>query len=723
MNNTHLSKTHSPNLLDLYTIRRGDPTPLGASVQKNGINFAIFSRHATSVTLVLFVSGRDEPIAEIPLHPHKNRTGHIWHIFIRGLDSKIRYGYRMDRHPNLNPHIHRFDSTQILIDPYAKALSGGSDWGRAYHRDGDTYPNPKIRKRRSLVIENDFDWGDDQPLNIPLSDLVIYELHVRGFSVDPSAKVKSPGTYQAIIEKIPYLQELGINAVELLPINEFEEMDIDRANPFNGQPLLNYWGYQTINFFSPKAAYATDGRHGQQVNEFKTMVKALHAAGIEVILDVVFNHTAEGDERGLSYSFRGIDNSVYYMLDPLTGKYLNYSGCGNTVNCNHPVVRDMILDCLRHWVTEMHVDGFRFDLASILGRGQDGSVLANPPLLERIASDPILANTKLIAEAWDAAGLYQVGSFPAWGRWAEWNGKFRDDVRRFVKSDPGMVEALAHRLIGSPDLYGDDDRAPYHSINFITSHDGFTLLDLVSYNSKHNEINGEHNRDGANDNYSWNGGVEGPSDDSSIKTLRLRQMKNMATLLLLSHGVPMIPAGDERGRTQFGNNNAYCQDNAISWLNWEMNEEREEIFRFFKLLIQFRHHNPALRRKSFIRFLDQTEIEMAFHGTRLHQPDWSPQSRTLAMQLTARGHLVETASQPKRHLGSCDIFLAANSHWEGHEFELPPLGMRKRWFRVVDTWLAPPYDIAEEGQEIPLANQNGYYVSPRTTVVLIGLKD
>ena len=705
----------------LFTVSRGDPAPLGSSVKRNGINFAIFSRNATSCTLVLFISGRDEPIAEIKLDPHKNRTGDIWHIFIRGLDHKIRYGYRFDRHPNLEPHIHRYDPSQILLDPYSMALSGGGIWGQPYYREGDK-TKTRIRKRRSLVVINDFDWGEDQPLNIPLSDLVIYEMHVRGFTCHPSAKVKNCGTYTGVIEKIPYLKSLGINAVELLPINEFEELDIDKRNPVTKDLLVNYWGYQPINFFAPKASYSSDNLEGRQVNEFKTMVKALHQAGIEVILDVVFNHTAEGDERGITYSFRGIDNTVYYMVDPETGKFPNYSGCGNTVNCNHPVLRNMILDCLRHWVTEMHVDGFRFDLASILGRGQDGTVLANPPLLERIAHDPILANTKLIAEAWDAAGLYQVGSFPAWGRWAEWNGQFRDDLRRYIRGDENMTWKVAHRLIGSPDLYGPSNRAPYHSINFITSHDGFTLYDLVSYNDKHNEANGEDNKDGANDNYSWNCGIEGQTDHPEINTLRLRQMKNMATLLLISHGVPMLLAGDERCRSQQGNNNAYCQDNETGWLNWESNDDSEEIHRFFKHLILFRHNNPALRRKSFGQFKDQSEIDLKFHGIRLNKPDWSPDSRTIAMQITARGHLVQHATHPERHYGSCDIYLISNAHWDGHDFELPPIGQRKKWFRFIDTWLASPHDIAEEGYEIPLDNQEYYWVAPRTVTVLLGLK-
>jgi len=436
-----LKEESKPNLLEVigddFAITRGSPAPLGASIHKNGINFAVFSKHATSVTLVVFISGEHEPVAEIPLDPDLNRTGDIWHIFIQGLEPEIRYCFRANRQPNKNKKVHRFSKSHLLLDPYAKAFSGASKWGQTYQRNGSSKPTRTKNLRRGLVVKEDFDWQNDQPLNIALADSIIYELHIRGFTRHASSKVKSPGTFAGLIEKIPYLKDLGITAVELLPINEFEEIEGYRFSPKTSERLLNFWGYNSIGFFAPKASYAQDSENGNQVKEFKTLVKALHDAGIEVILDIVFNHTAEGNEHGPAYNFKGLDNSVYYIIDPKTGRYHNYSGCGNTLNCNHPVVRDMILDCLRYWVTEMHVDGFRFDLASILGRGQDGSVLANPPLIERIAHDPTLANTKLIAEAWDAAGLYQVGSFPAWGRWAEWNGKFRDDIRSFVIGEPG----------------------------------------------------------------------------------------------------------------------------------------------------------------------------------------------------------------------------------------------------------------------------------------------
>ncbi len=441
----------------------------------------------------------------------------------------------------------------------------------------------------------------------------------------------------------------------------------------------------------------------RSVNEFRTMVKAMHKAGIEVILDIVFNHTAEGDERGQTLSFRGIDNSIYYMVDPRTGRHYNYSGCGNTMNCNHPVVRDMILDCLRYWVTEMHVDGFRFDLASILGRGQDGSVLPNPPLLERIAADPVLANTKIIAEAWDAGGLYQVGTFPSWGRWAEWNGKFRDDIRSFVKSDAGKVAALATRLSGSADLYQGSGRAPYHSINFITSHDGFTMADLVAYSAKHNESNGERGADGDNDNHSWNCGAEGPTKSKQINALRQKQVKNLATLLILSHGVPMILAGDEFGRTQNGNNNAYCQDNPTSWVDWSLAEKNSELFGFFQRLIRFRLQHTIFQRQQF----GSDGITISWHGKQLNQPDWSWESRSLAVRMSEDEQLED----------STDIFLIAHSHWDPAKFELPALPSNRKWRRFVDT--SRKDSITELGEETLLADQCAYEVADRSTVLLI----
>jgi isoamylase len=682
-----------------FEVTRGAPLPFGATVLRGGINFSVFSKHATSVTLILYFPGETEPLVEFPFDPHLNRTGDVWHAFLFGLNPGIHYTFRMERTPNENPLVYRFDAQKILLDPYARVLSGNTNWN-------DHTPLKAVW--RAAILESDFDWELDQPLNIPLADSVIYELHTRGFTRHPSSGVSKPGTFAGLIEKIPYLQSLGITAVELLPIFAFDEI-LEERNAATGKPArFDYWGYNPISFFAPKAAYASSTGDAGPVNEFKTLVKALHAAGIEVILDAVFNHTAEGDERGPVHSFRGIDNPIYYMLKPGTGEYLNYSGCGNTLNCNHPVVRDLVSNALRYWVTEMHVDGFRFDLASILGRGQDGTVLANPPLLEQLALDPVLAQTKLIAEAWDAAGLYQVGSFPSWGRWAEWNGKFRDDMRSFVKGDGGMVPALATRLLGSPDLYAANSREPWHSINFVTCHDGFTLTDLVSYNEKHNEANGEENRDGSNDNLSWNCGAEGPSGTPEVNRLRSRQTRNFATLLMLSHGVPMFPAGDELGRSQRGNNNAYCQDNEISWMDWALLETNADLFRFFRLLIRFRRDHPLLRRGTFSPLAGPQAPQVEWHGVRLHEPDWSYESRTLAM------HLHGQPNNRQDH-----IYMIANAHWEAHEFELP-VTPGWEWTRSVDTSLHAPMDIADPGEPQTAIEPLRYRAGPRSVVVLLG---
>ena len=675
-------------------VRRGVPLPFGATPMANGINFAVFSKSATAVTLVLFPPDSDESCLEVPLDPRLNRTGQVWHVFVPGLSAGVRYGFCMK--PTLNPGnlFQQSGHSQVLIDPYAHAIS---TFASRHSQSG--------KERCAVVVGDTFDWENDQPLNRPLAESVIYELHVRGFTAHPSAGNQLPGTFAGLVERIPYLNELGITAVELLPITDFDASDCERINPSSGERLVNYWGYHPVGFFALQRSYASDQTDAGHVREFKDMVKSLHAAGIEVILDVVFNHTAEGDASGPTFSFRGIDSAVYYMIDPSTGKYLNYSGCGNTLNCNHPLVRDLICDCLRYWVTEMHVDGFRFDLASILGRGRDGAVLASPPLLERLAADPILANTKLIAEAWDAAGLYQVGSFPAWGRWAEWNGRFRDDVRRFIKGDPGMVPALATRLYGSPDLYQSSERQPYHSINFVTCHDGFTLADLVSYNAKHNERNGEDNTDGTTDNLTWNCGCEGLTDQPEIIRLRRRQTKNFATILMVAHGVPMILAGDEFGRTQQGNNNAYCQDNPVSWIDWDLKEENADLFRFFRLLIAFRRTHAAMRRISFAPMPCCAQV--AWHGIKLGEPDWSWNSRWLAMHRWAtdeRG-------------GEDHVYFIANAHWEPHLFELPKLP-NCRWYRFIDTMLDPPADIAESSESGTPVTGGQYEMGPRSVVIL-----
>jgi glycogen operon protein len=688
-----------PAIPSPYAVERGHPLPPGATVHRDGVNFSIFSRHATACWLLLFEPGNQIPAATVFLDPHSNRTGQVWHIFIRGLDVGAHYAFRFDMQPNPDPSIYRFDPRLQLLDPRALVLSDGAKWG--------TYKAKTQPLRHGVVCEYYFDWGQDQPLNIPLVDSIIYEMHVRGFTRHPTSGVANPGTFAGLIEKIPYLKSLGVTAVELLPVNEFEEGDTDRVNPFTGEPLVNLWGYQPTAFYAPNTAYSSKRNDGEQMREFKQLVKSMHEAGIEVILDMVFNHTAEGDETGPAWSFRGIDNATYYILDPATGKYLNYSGCGNTVNANNPVVREFIVDCLRYWVTEMHVDGFRFDLAAILGRGQDGGVLKNPPLIESMAYDPVLANTKLIAEAWDAAGLYQVGTFPSWGRWAEWNGIFRDDVRKFVKGDAGMTSALATRLLGSPDLYETSAREPYHSINYITCHDGFTLNDLASYNEKHNLANGDNNQDGSNANFSWNCGVEGPTTDLVVNELRARQRKNFAAILLFSHGVPMLLGGDEMARTQQGNNNAYCQDNEVSWVNWEMAESNADLMRFFQLMIAFRKRCPMLRRDTFA--LDgETGFHVTWHGTKRMSADWSPESRSVAMQWT----------QLHKDGTRDDLHFIAHSHWQSQEFELPDIAKRM-WFRLVDTALQSPADIAEEGLEFPLLSQDTYPVKARSVAIFI----
>jgi len=699
-----------------FSTDRGDALPLGSTLKQEGINFSIFSEHATQVTLVLFTSDTDEPVATFELSPTKHTTGSVWHILVKGIDPhKIRYGYKMDMQPNPNPAVYRFDPDTILVDPYAKALSGAAEWGVIYTRDGKVKPKRlAIRDRRSIVDDCDFDWGDDKQLCTPAGETIIYELHVRGYTVHPSSKVKHKGTYLGLCEKIPYLKELGITAVELLPVFEFEETGIDNIDPETGEHLLNFWGYDPINFFAPKASYATDGSNGQQIKEFKKMVLEFHKAGIEVILDVVFNHTAEGNENGHTFNYRGIDNPAYYILDPESGEYKDYTGCGNTVNCNDPVVRDMIIDALHHWVIDMHIDGFRFDLASILGRGENGEVLSNPPIIERIANDPVLTKTKLIAEAWDAAGLYQVGSFPAYDRWAERNGKFRDDIRCYAKGDSGKVRALAQRLMGSPDIYRKSGRSPFYSVNFITCHDGFTLRDLVSYGEKHNLQNGEENRDGSNDNRSWNCGAEGESNDPAIEKLRLRQQKNMALLLLLSDGVPMILAGDEFGRTQKGNNNAYCQDNEISWVDWTLLEKNNGLYRFFRLLIRHKKNYSLSKCHDYVfDDMNSTDSEIHFHGVKAGEPDWSDSSRTLGLQVRSTRKSLHDGEKDE-----VDIYFFSNAHWEAHQVELPALQDGAKWYRIVDTGKASPEDFLEK--ELLLENQKYYDVMERSSIILLG---
>jgi glycogen operon protein len=681
---------------DGFALGPGAPLPLGATLTGRGVNFAVYSRHATACKLVLYHGEVEFPYAEIPFPP-EFRVGDVYAMTVFDLDvDSLEYGFRFDG--PFDPRAgHRFDATKVLIDPASRAVRGRDAWGDAA-ADG---PGPL----RTILSPQDFDWQGDRPLGLAMEDLVIYEMHVRGLTRSDSSGVKHPGTFAGLREKIPHLQELGVNCVELMPVFEFDELENGRTHPQTGERLWNYWGYSTVAFYAPKAGFAATGRLGMQADEFKALVRELHKAGIEVMLDVVFNHTAEGNEHGPTISYRGIDNRTYYMLTP-TGEYYNFSGCGNTLNCNHPVVRDFVVDCLRFWVAEYHIDGFRFDLASILGRDAAGAPLANPPLLEELAQDPVLGRTKLIAEAWDAGGLYQVGSFPAYGRWAEWNGKYRDCVRKFLKGDDGQVAEMAQRLAGSPDLYYQ--RGPTASVNFVTCHDGFTLADLVSYNGKHNDANGEDNRDGGNDNHSWNCGVEGPTDDPAVLALRLRQQKNALAMLLVSQGPPMLLMGDEFGRTQRGNNNAYCHDSPLNWVDWSLQQTNAELLAFCRKLIAFRHRHAALRN---VRYAGQSLAAggffgMSFHGVRAWQPDWGAASRTLAMMVHRTGE------------GAHDVVYAAfNMYWEPLEFELPAPAAGQ-WRLFADTGAAPPHDACEPGDEPPTASQASVRVAARSTVIL-----
>jgi glycogen operon protein len=697
-----------------YTFEPGSPLPFGATVTPDGVNLALFSRNATAVTLVLFVPVSEQSVAtetiEIPLEPLLNKTGDVWHVLVCGAGPNLLYGFRAAGVDDPQGSGHCFRKDTLLIDPYARALADGEEWGgRPPARSGGRRSG---FSRACQVADDHFDWQGDRPLNIPLKDSIIYEMHVRGYTRHPSSGVNHPGTYRGIVEKIPYLKELGVTAVELMPVFEFNENENVHINPFSGELLKNFWGYSPLAFFAPKASYAANGANGDQVREFKEMVKALHRAGIEVILDVVFNHTAEGGANGPVSSFRGLDNTIYYLLDPETRDYLNYSGCGNTLNCNHPLVRKLIMDCLHYWVIEMHVDGFRFDLASVLGRDQNGEVLSNPPMVEKISEDPILAKTKIIAEAWDAAGLYQVGSFSTSPRWAEWNGRFRDDVRAFMCGMNDTVPALATRLAGSADLYQRYERTPYNSINFVTSHDGFTLHDLVSYNTKDNTSNGEDNRDGSNHNISWNSGTEGETEDPAIVRLRARRMRSLAVMLFLSQGVPMFVAGDEFGRTQFGNNNAYCQDNPVGWVDWTLTEGNRDLLRFFKELIGLRKGHPVFRRGEFFPHGDHGMFpEIRWQSTRLGRQDWSPQCKALAFFLDGRG--VEDERDD-------DFFVMLNGHKQtSRTFDVPCPEENRVWRKIIDTSDLPPGDIVAEQEALPLKGRRKVRVQPMAAVVLI----
>jgi len=688
----------------------GRSFPLGATVYPSGVNFSLFSANCSGVELLLF----DEPNAPrparvIPLDPRRNRTVFYWHIFVKGARAGQVYAYRV-----YGPHAPdqglRFDPEKVLLDPYARAVVGWSNYDRqAAILPGD---NCACALRSVVVDSSQYDWEGDVPLRTPYERSIIYEMHVGGFTRHPSSGIdpEKRGTYAGLIEKIPYLKDLGITAVELLPIHQFDEQD---ARP----GLTNYWGYSTLAFFAPHRSYSYRRDPLGPVDEFRDLVKALHRAGIEVILDVVFNHTAEGNEEGPTLSFRGIDNLTYYLLEEDLSLYSNYSGCGNTVRANHPVVSRLILDSLRYWVDEMHVDGFRFDLASILSRDRYGQPLEESPVLWSIETDPALVESKAIAEAWDAAGLYEVGKFiNSSERFAEWNGPFRDDVRCFVKSDAGMVGKLAARLLGSPDIYDRDDYRPCRSINFITCHDGFTLSDLVAYNHKHNEANGENNRDGANYNCSWNCGVEGDTNDPAILGLRRRQVKNFLTILFLSQGTPMLLMGDEVGRSQKGNNNAYCQDNELSWFDWQQVEQQVNLLRFVRELIRFTQSLRIFEQESLLavassRAQAQTELgdrpHLVWHGTRLDMPEWEPTSRQLAM----------TLYHPQAGEELHAIF---NAHWQPAAFELPPPSAGRDWHRIFDTALPAPEDACRPDQA-PAVASHQYWTAPRATVVLQAL--
>jgi isoamylase len=678
----------------------GSAAPLGASVTATGTNFSVFAKHATGIELLLFDRVDDRrPARVIPIDPVTNRQYHYWHTFVAGVRAGQIYGYR-----GLGPFDpasgQRFDPDKVLLDPYGRGVVVPQGFSRDAAAEKG---NNAATAMKSVVVDPaGYDWEGDRPLNIPSSRTVVYEMHLRGFTRHPNSGVsdRTRGTFAGLIEKIPYLQQLGITAVELLPVFQFDPQAVP---PGHGR--VNYWGYQPVSFFAPHQAYSSRQDPLGPVDEFRDMVKALHRAGIEVILDVVFNHTAEGGQDGPTQCFRGLDNSAYYILEQDRSRYADFSGCGNTLNANHPIVRRMIVDSLKYWVECMHVDGFRFDLASVLSRDPSGHPMPSPPVLWDIESEPSLAGTKLIAEAWDAAGLYQVGTFIG-DSWKEWNGRFRDEVRSFFRGEDGKVRALADALLGSPDVYGHKGREAEASVNFVTCHDGFSLNDLVSYDSKHNEANGEENRDGADDNRSWNCGVEGPSGDPQIEELRNRQVKNFLTVTLLSLGVPMILMGDEVRRTQGGNNNAYCHDNEANWFDWSLVEKHADVHRFVSLLLarrQLRDQTAERQRVSLTQMLHQAKT--AWHGVKHLQPDWSPQSHALAFGADMRREGLE-------------LYVIMNAYWEPLSFELPETTESEPWCRWIDTSLETPEDIVPWQTVRAVADQRSYAAGPRSVVVL-----
>ncbi|HZR38603.1 MAG TPA: glycogen debranching protein GlgX [Ktedonobacteraceae bacterium] len=706
---------------DGLRIEAGRSHPLGAIIDKDGVNFSIFTDRATYVELLLFANHDDlQPAYIIQLDEIQNKTFHFWHVYVRSGTTGMHYAYRVDGPQDLHGKGDRYDRNKVLIDPYSR---GNTDtlWNYA---DASGPGDNLTTSMRSVVIDlEDYDWGDDRPLNRPMNETIIYEMHVRGFTRSSSSGCRNPGTFSGIIEKIPYLKELGVTAIELLPVFDFDEKSVMRLNPLTGAPLTDYWGYNPISFFCPQSTYCVTPECGDHVREFRDMVKALHREGIEVILDVVFNHTGEGDERGPTINFKGLANSSYYLLSQQDRQYyMNYSGCGNTVYANHPITQKLILEALEFWVKEMHVDGFRFDEAVILCRDENGVPMLYPPVIWSIELSEALADTKIIAEAWDAAGLYEVGYFPGY-RWAEWNGRYRDTIRQFVRGDKGYIDGktvvgrVADVIAGSADIFQSSGELPINSINFVTAHDGFTLNDLVSYNSKHNEANGEANRDGIDNNLSWNCGIEGETDNAGIEALRERQIKNFATILMIAQGVPMFVAGDEVRRTQKGNNNPYCQDNELSWFDWTLVNKNHDLLRFFRGIIALRKHHRNLQRNHFFtgQMNSRNLLDISWHGCRLNSPGWfDPDSHVLAFTL---GGFAEEKDGPE----GADIHVMLNMDAQDLDFDIPPLAGR-RWYRVVDTALPSPQgvadDVVEPGVEAVITGST-YHVTNHSAVVLV----
>jgi isoamylase len=694
-------------------IQAGNPLPIGgAHEQGSGVNFVLFSRHATGVRLEFYRNSDDSsPSRIIDLDPVRHRTGDVWHVWVRGIPAGQLYAYRIEG-PYQPEEGHRFNRHKLLLDPYARAIAGVENWdflaARGYDSSSSladlsisTVDNAGTTPK-CIFTDDHFDWGTDSPPKHSASDTVVYETHLRGFTIHPSSGVAHPGTFLSLTEKIPYLQDLGVTAIELMPVLEFNENESRRMNPITGEKLKNYWGYNPVAFFAPKQSYCK-GRiaHGQQIREFREMVKAFHRAGIEVILDIVLNHTAEADELGPTISLRGIENAIFYMLQENGRRYYkNFSGVGNTLNANHPVVREFVRNALRYWVMHMHVDGFRFDLASVLGRDEHGNILRNAPLLEGIAEDPILRDVKIIAEAWDAGGAYQVGDFST-KRWTEWNGSFRDDVRRFWLGDAGMIGLFASRICGSSDLYQSSGKGPESSLNFVTCHDGFTLNDLVSYRQKHNDENGEFGRDGTDANYSDNCGVEGPSENPGVEGMRTRLIKNFLLTLFISRGVPMLLGGDEFRRTQRGNNNAYCQDNEVSWFDWSLLEKHNEIHRFTRGMIAFRRAHPVLRKESFY-----TDADIKWFAPSGASTGWADQRQK------SFACLILGQTEP-------DLFLLFNADTRSVDFSIPALPAGKIWRLAVDTSRTSPDDLCDPGKEPSLQGQIGFRLEPRSSAILL----